>query len=219
MWWLGYRAVRGQWRMYQASRKSGGKQTPQMWLYVVLVLTVLWMLTALPQHKPGLFLVLLGVNTVLGLLLAAPAIGRRMEDARVMRKFEEEAKAREDEVSLADQMRERAARLRENEELREARDTAPTANWQSQMPEDPFGDEAAERRRRVEDLFRIACGEPSCLAPTGIPCVLGSAPVAIVDRERILFCHLLRMREAVEAGVADREEVAAQFGAVTEGER
>jgi hypothetical protein len=51
------------------------------------------------------------------------------------------------------------------------------------------------------------------MAPPPIPCVMGTGiPVALVRKYPIAFCHYSRMRAAVAAGTASREDVEAQFG-------
>jgi hypothetical protein len=39
-------------------------------------------------------------------------------------------------------------------------------------------------------------------------------PLIVVDRGGKLFCHMSRIKDAVDSGKADRAEVVAQFGGV-----
>jgi hypothetical protein len=214
--YLGYRAARGQWRLYQKSRsQKGGPWTLTAMLFGILPFTVLWFLTSFFQQHWGTFGVLAGVNAVLLwlTLLSAGFFARRSYT-----RLAEHAYAAGPGIT-PEVLRARAAELRELEELREQAGRgevtgASTATWQSVPGQDEQPDPAeTERKRRVSDLLSVACPEDQCLARPPVPCVMGQGiPFIIVDRERITLCHVERALEAVRSGTADASEVLAQFG-------
>jgi len=222
--YLGYRAARGQVRMYRKSRNQpGGPWTVTAVLFCILPFTVLWMLVLAVQFS-GLFWVLLGVNVLLALLAAGPLITSRAAVARASAQYERQA-AKQNWEPSGDELLERAVLL---EELEAAQVPFPApAEYQvtpAPAPErepDPWRDDlraeqaagAAERAARVARLFTAACPEETCKAPVTVPCNMGiGIPVALVDKQRVLFCHLLRMRDAVRYGSAAEDDILAQFG-------
>jgi hypothetical protein len=214
---IAYDAARWQVRSYKKSRnQQGGPWTFTAVLFCVLPFTILWMLTSLFQAHWGTFGILVPVNVVLVLLALLPVFSRVSYRNRIAQQDRE----RYDPAS-PEAMRELAGELEALGALRGLPEPEPpTATWQSapEQPEpDPDPDEA-ERKRRVAALFAVDCPEDQCLAPPPLPCVMGDGiPVAVVDREKILFCHLLRMTAAIQAGTATQDEVLAQFGYSAEG--
>ncbi len=194
MWWLGYRAVRGQWRMYQKSRNApGGKWTFTAVLFCVMPLTVLWMLVAPFQHHYELFLILLGANSAMAGLMALPAIGRRASQRRVLERYQPKGD-RTSAVALA----QRAALVAELD----AQQRALAAR--AALPEGAELD-------LVTRLFLAPC--EACTAQPGVPCAMGiGMPVVMVRKEPVAFCHPERMREAVKLGLASQDDILAQFG-------
>jgi hypothetical protein len=203
--WLSYwafRLARGQWRSAQRARQQnagrGGKWSCAAVLFTVLPFTVLWMLASVPQHDPGRFWALAGVNTGLFALFALAAGWRvvsRQEPAPLRSSYS---------VSSPEALEERAAVL-------EALEAAAAKAEPSPAPE------AVERARRVAALLSVACppGPDGCGRPAGASCNggEGASPVVIVQRgDPALFCHMCRMAAAIVTGAADYEEVKAQFG-------
>lgn len=199
--YLGYKAARGQWRLYQQSRKApGGPWTPAAVFFTVLPFTVLWMLVALVQRQQ-VFWVLLAVNIALTWLTLATS--GRLGSIAYSRSLERRYAGpvhRQGRLS-PELLRQQAMFLEEMEALAAKPRTLPAP------------DDAAERERRVAALFTVACPVSSCLAVPPHPCSMGIAvPVALVRKRPVTFCHLERMRAAVQAGNADPADIAAQFG-------
>lgn len=214
--YLGYRAVRGQVRMYRKSRKQpGGPWTFTAVLFCVLPFTVLWMLVAAAQLHP-LFWTLLGVNTFLLFLPVLPLLAQRNLIDRNAARYERQA-AKQNWAPGSDELLERAGLLEELEEQQRVMQArlAPVpfpapAEYHATLT--PAGKDEQERDARTAALYSVPCPEPSCLAPATVPCNMGVAvPVVLVDRKHILFCHVLRMRDAVRYGTASRDDILAQF--------
>lgn len=213
--YLGYRAARGQWRLYQRSRKApGGKWTWQAVVLTVLVFTVLWMLTAPFQHQGVLFWALAGVNSLLTGTLFVPRMLNAVGDRRIMRQLGAAAQERR----APDPMAPSALRAHADvlDALEQASPSRPelTASWQQDPEPDP---EEAERARRVADLFSVECRV--CKAPETVACSPGiGIPHLMVSREpTVEFCHWARILDAVDFGTASKDEVEAQLGFKLEG--
>lgn len=72
--------------------------------------------------------------------------------------------------------------------------------------------EEAEHTVQAMALFQVDCPEPRCKAVTGQPCkLIRFIPVARVDSGHSWYCHITRMKAAVESGDVDREQLVAQF--------
>jgi hypothetical protein len=191
--YLGYRAARGQWRLYKKSRaQKGGPWTFLAVLFTVLPFTVLWMAVSAAQGQLWGSLVSGGVNAALVFLVL-------LDSGRVKRPAKAPALLEASPQQAAGAMRERAAQLRELE----------------RGSDDRAGRDAAERDRRVADLLSVPCPEESCLAGIRTGCVLGSgqpAPaVAVVRKRPLLLCHLERMKDSVRYGTASSDDILAQF--------
>lgn len=208
---IAYDAARWQVRAYNKSRKQpGGPWTFTAVLFCILPETLLWMLMSPFQGHWVTFGVLAGVNALLLWLVLIPVFTRRSYARQAERKYAPGPGI------TPEVLRARAAELRELAALRaetgrgEVLEAKPTATWQSEPAELPDG---LERMRRVAGLLAVACPEEQCLAPETVPCIMGiGPPFIIVDREKILFCHVERALAAVRSGTADADEVLAQFG-------
>lgn len=202
MWWA-WRAGQAGWRAYQKSRnRPGGPWTFAAVLFCVMPLTVVWMLASLAQHHRGTFWALLGANALMTALLAAGPLARGAAENRVLDRYASPPRQR-DEAAL---MRERAGLLAELAEQRRvmAGRLAPPA-----LPAaEPDDDELTGR------LLSLGCPdtELGCAAPPGIACAPGiGVPVALVRRRPVEFCHIARMREAIDTGAVTEDEVVARF--------
>ena len=203
MWWVG-RAGGAWWRAYQKSRSQpGGPWTFAAVLFCVWPMTVIWMLAALAQHHGTLFWELLGANALMAALLAVAPLARNAASSRVLDKYASPPRQR-DEAAL---MRERADLLAELAEQRRvmAARLAPPAL----PPAEPEDDDGLTSR-----LLSLECPdtELGCAAPPGIACAPGiGIPVALVRRRPVEFCHIARMREAIDAGAVTEDEVVSRF--------
>jgi hypothetical protein len=189
--YLGYRAVRGQWRMYQRSRNApGGPWTFEAVLFCVLPFTVLWMLTAPFQRHAALFWVLLGVNALLTAPLALRPAARGIMSRRILDAYQPGT------GNAGQLLADRAGLLDE-------------LDWQQQV----LADRAAHpyRSELTARVLSVPC--PVCAAQPGTACPMGIAvPVALVNERPAEFCHLERMQSAVRHGIAGRDDIFAQFG-------
>lgn len=130
----------------------------------------------------------IGFWSLLVLLLAVSGLAKRVSRSEVLRRYA----APPEPDTTAQRYRERAAQLRQ--------DTRPLPAVQ--VPD--------SRERRVAALFSRTC--PACGAPPAVPCAMGiGIPVAIVQKYPLMFCHLVRMQDAVKHGTAEADEVYAQF--------
>lgn len=206
--YLGYRAARGQWRLYQNSRKApGGPWTWQAVLFCILPMSVLWMLVSAVQLSP-LFWPLLGANAFGVFLLFVPRMLAAVEDTRLSRLAEREQARRELDPMTPASLRAHADLLDALEAAAPSTVPALTASWQQEPDPDPL---EAERRRRVADLFSVKCR--ICGAPVTVACSPGiGIPHLLVDKRPVTFCHWRRVNDAVAHGTADREQVEAQLG-------
>lgn len=67
------------------------------------------------------------------------------------------------------------------------------------------------RERRVRDCIGVLCPVRRCRATAGVTCAaVRGEPVAVLSPE--VLCHLLRMKDSVRYGVAQRSDILAQFG-------
>lgn len=83
-------------------------------------------------------------------------------------------------------------------------------------PAPAAADDGAGREMLIGDLFAVpcrTCREKLGNSLAGQPCAMGMGiPVAIVRKNPLTFCHFSRMQDAVAEGLADRDDVIAQFG-------
>jgi hypothetical protein len=207
---IAYDAARWQLRAYNKSRKQpGGPWTFTAVLFCILPMSILAMLVTPFEGRWDTFGVLVGVNAILIWLVLLPVVARRSYARQAERRYAPKPGI------TPEVLRARAAELRELAALRVEAGRGevagqPTAAWQSGPAELP---DELERMRRVAGLLAVACPEEQCLAPETVPCIMGiSVPFIIVDREKILFCHVERALAAVRSGTADADEVLAQFG-------
>jgi hypothetical protein len=159
---------------------------------------VLWVLITAVRPS-AVFWPLLGVNAVLVLLAAAPALSRGMHYRRMERNYEREAavQARRMALTSPQSMRERADELDEIAKLRQLGTVQP-------VPQ-------SEDDRVLDGLFSVTC--QACKAPPAIACPMGiGIPVALVREKPVTFCHLVRMADAVEDGYVSYQHITARFG-------
>lgn len=201
--YLSYKAVRGQWRLYQRSRKEGsarGPGTMAQVFFLPLPFTVLWWMVAAVQRAAVLWLVLTGVNALLIVLtlLSAGTIGRMRYYRAMERKYAGHASRKgllnpgllREQASFLDELGARPSARRHLEPALEA-----------------------EPERLTQALFSVPCPVASCLAEVSMPCAMGvSVPVALVNKDPVAFCHTERIRKVVRSGKANADDILAQFG-------
>jgi hypothetical protein len=198
--YLGYRAARGQWNLYQKSRKQkGGPWTLTAVMFLALPFTVLEMLVKLAQESPWFWAWLPG-NLILALIAVASSglFARRKFESKVVTVYAR----READLTSAAAMRTRVAQL-----SRTQPDLAP-ARTQPDLPEVPDDDDNGP-----EDLFLGSC--PACPSPAGVPCrreAGNTAPMVLVREQPLAFCHFERIAASVRAGHVPLADLAARFG-------